>query len=450
MRLMKFLLVLLWATTVNANVLTLDSFIQQIKVEDLTLKEIKIDEKEAALSLALNLDDNSWTLSLSSEYGIETDGPEISSNSIELEKSFLDSGTKIVVSVEKNKQVGQEVETFSLGIEQSLTRNSLGENYRRYYQILDEEKKQALLAMEEKIENLLQNKIEQYLDFQEAYFRLNSAELLYQKSQALQREVKKRKARLIASQVDVDRVTLQVLDRKKDVLERKRIYEALREELKTSLSEDWSRLSFEPEPKTPYLLKAPSFERDRLAFWEKGRSSKLLTSEMSTLDQRISYREDDLRPETTAILGYQKDESKRFSSTANRNDIILGINFSWNLGDRKNKAEVEEAKLNKLRKELELKKTKQEIDILMKELSKRITLYETELELFTEQEKVARRLFNGESKQFEKGRSTLRDVIDAQNRVFLLETQKIALEILYSKAIVLWKSRTDQLLVGAF
>jgi len=429
----------------EAKELPLEDFITQFKKYDIQQEAILSELMRTRFNKDLNMPARQWLVEINAEYGLELNGGvQTSSKSASLSRNNRQSGTEINLEVQQNDQIGREEQVASLRIQQSLIQNSFGEQYRKRSKLLERQNTVINLQVSESYEDYLAERINQYLTFVQNFKSVESNRKLYNLSLKLESEIKLRKRKNIANQVDVDRVKIQVINRQKSVIGAEKELALTIQDLKDSLSaEAFFNVSFEPPKKIPFIEKRISFDESK--FWQESRTSKLLQNQSLVADDNILVQKRNLYPEARLLFGVSRDDSQRFNATANREEALVGINFSYSLDNSQAKAQLAQARLERVQATFAKKRAKKVIGNQISSLKQKIEIEHSQLKLLESQLLLARRLAKGEKSNFTKDRSSLRDVIDAQNTLANAELELINQKILLARSIVAWMRMTDSL-----
>ncbi len=427
-----------------ANTMTLDSYLESLKREDLELKRFVHQRVQTRFNKDLSLPNAGWLTQITHTYGIASGVAKsrTSETTASVTKNFRDTGTNLNLSYNENDLADRAEEVRSAQVAQSLIRNPLGLRTGQIEDRIKEENRVVFLQVLESYEDYVAEKIIQYLDLILAYENLKTAQSLYSDIQKLWKEVNKRKDNNIALGVDVDRATAQKLQFERAVLEAKISLQSLQKSLVAAFDRS-KPINFTPQKEIPFIKKDMDLSQKPL---EAQRTMEILAARETAASFEISQRKRDLYPEGEFILGYRHDESQRFSTIVNREETVFGLNFEYSFDNTLNEAQVDQAQYNKTQVEIERIRTKKELDALLSDLKQRIQIQNQRVKLLSRQQVVLKRLIGGEQGRFTRGRVDLETLINTQNTYAQVRFDLVAQKIELAKNIVRWKQNTDQLI----
>lgn len=447
MKLLFLISICLITNTQASEELTLKQFIENFKKHDPRQEFILSQLMQIRYNKELNLPAKQWLLEINTNYNFElNDKPKTFTQNLTITRNNAQTGTDISVGLEKNELVGREEETKSLSLEQSLINNPLGMTYRKRERIQDEVNQQIRLEVEETYEDYLAERINFYLDFQNSFWQKSLARESYLAALKLQKEVGLRRKKNIARQVDMDRIRVQVIQSQNQIREVEKDFHRFYAALSQSLpSLDAKSLLKFPESEIPYIEEEFDFEKEIEQFWEGSRTSKMILSEVNSSRENVLVQKRELLPELKLVLGYNQDDSTRFTSSANREEAVIGFNFNFAFKNSQDKARVAQAKLQEAQSLVKKRQVERETKAELRGLYRQIKIEKIQVEALSERYTVSRRLLQGELKNYQLGRVTLRDLIDAQNILINAQRDLLNVKTSLAKNIVAWKRITDTL-----
>ncbi|MCB0326109.1 MAG: TolC family protein [Bdellovibrionales bacterium] len=185
-------------------------------------------------------------------------------------------------------------------------------------------------------------------------------------------------------------------------------------------------------------------EEDRI---KESRSLQALDLLMQAGHKKVEVRHSDLFPELNAILGFSFDDSTRFSTSADRQQMYVGFNFSMPLGNKKTKAqkqsvqyETMQAELAKIDFERDLRSKIKTLHIEMDNIDRRIKLAESKLNL-------SRKIVKEEQRRYKNGQISIETLINSIQSELEHELNVVTLSVERSKKSIQWMQVTDRLVV---
>lgn len=446
MRLQYLLIIILLPITSQA--LNLNEYLLLVKTNDAEVEKILNQSMKLRFNKELSMPNKRILFSIKDEFGIQPDSDKTTSRlSAVASKEFSSTGTDINLSFTSNDLTDRKEQVQSLVIEQDLIRNSFGVQNRKLEEVLSRENEIIKLQTEESFEDYLLTQIFNYLEFQLAFVSYNTSKKLYNDSLQLQKEVLKRKSKSIADSVDVERVRLQVLDRKKALLDREQTLNSIKIQVKRSIAKlDHLNDKLTPSGTIPYINDKTNYDNQLQEFLSNGRSLKILKLSQTNTEQRVWIQNKDLLPEAKLLLGYSIDDSQRFTTQTNREETLVGLSLEFSLGDSVNKAEIKQAEFNKAQAKLQHKIQSEKLKSVLYDLKSQIQIHRQKMKVLEQKIASARKLVRGEMKRFKNGRSSLETIIESENILADTEFEVIAHKIQMAKAVAEWKSLTDSLL----
>ena len=426
--------------------LGLNEYIQQLKTNDVEAEKILSQSLKVRFNKDLKMPNRQVLFNIKDEFGIQPDSDKTTSRlTAQATKSFVQTGTDINVSFTSNDLTDRKEQIQNFTLEQDLVRNSFGARNRKLNQVLNTENEIIKLQTTESYEDYILQKIYSYLDFQLTYQSLKTAEQLYKDTLDLQREILKRQKNNIADEVDVERVKLQIINRKKSVLDRKQNFNSQKINILKSLGRLDEKHNITPDKNIEFLNEKIDFQNQLNSFWNSGRSIKILKLSEENSQHRIWIQKKDLLPKANILLGYNIDDSQRFTTQTNREETLVGLSLEFSLGDSVNNAEIKQAEYEKTQSKLELKAQSETLKAIFTELQSRIEIHNQKMKLLNQQVQSAKALLRGEKKRFKNGRTDLKTVIDSENLLADTEFEAIQQKIELAKTIAEWMSLTDTL-----
>ncbi|MBN1899391.1 MAG: TolC family protein, partial [Spirochaetes bacterium] len=328
-------------------ILTLHGFITLACEKDKVFEEILKDEMTLQYQENLALPQHDLILSVKGQYDFALgeageSGPQAT---VGLSKLFPSIGT--TVSAEYNSTFYSIVDSsrseLNLSLSQPIARNAFGRANRLLSQITGLEVAIASHQIVEAYEDYLAGLIRTYYSWYSAYANWQTASSSYQKNVKLLDNIKARKRSKIALQTDVNKINLQVLEKKGNLVSLSNDYQSILNMVKQAIAHQ-DREILVPDQPIPYKKQDISFEKDYDNFVLNSRTYNMLRllDKKSELD--VDRYADDLLPSANLLLGYTI-EGADFSLKTEESKAYLGISLQYPLPGHKEKANYEISKI---------------------------------------------------------------------------------------------------------
>lgn len=441
-----FLALVFHPPSAESATLTIKRFIELAEENDPSLKKILADEKKLRYILDAGLPSKEFSVKADYQKGFsKEDNNDTSVLTGSISKEFITSGTTVSVSRTETTQPDRKEEVTEFRIEQDVFSNFFGRNTRTLRDSLLLEEETIRLEVLESFESYIASILSKYLDYQRSYLDVELANIALKDALRLQTNVRQKRNKNIATQTDVDKASLQVLQRKEDLLQRQRTYDQFREEIGQIVGTE--------------VLDKPSLRLFDLLFDFYKKSAKKSKSledlimfkvarfknEIADKELVIARREN--LPEISLYAGYDIDNSERFSSTVNRKETIIGMSLSLPIWDTVQRAAVEEAVLKHEKASLDLEIDRRDLQTQQNVLLVKLREQEQKREIIAEKVRLSERVVRDEKRRYNFGRINLDDLISLESDYIRFKFQQQSEELDLGKSIIEWLSLNDQLLI---
>ncbi len=444
MRSLSPLLVLLFSPWGWATPLSIEDYTELLKKNDTEIQRYIHQRMQTRFQADLNLPDSRWVLSLTNSHGIAIgQAPTTRRTDISLNKNFRSTGTEIEIGFNKNTLADRQEEIQSVQLRQSLLRNFFGQQNRVREEGLSQQNRVTLLQLAETYEDYMAEKLGQYLDFVLAWQNFKTAEQQLGEITNIWKEVRQRKQNNIALAVDIYRAEVEKIQFERNLIEAKQDLQRLRKLLMAQVTT--TDKDFAPSKGVPLVNENILFEKEEQNFLSDGRSIKIHRSRISAAEKLKDATRRDLYPEAQLILGYNNDQSRRFSTIISREEKLVGVNFSYAFDSSQRGAQVAQAQFNLQQAELLSLSQRKRVTSLIDNLKDQITLQKQRVTLIEKQVRIAKKLLRGENQRFKKGRIDLETLINTQNSYHVVRYELAAQQVLLARHILNWKVLVDQL-----
>ena len=374
----------------------------------------------------------------------EEDSNDVSVLSGRVSKEIIESGTKISVAHLKTTRPNRKENVTELRVEQDLYKNLFGRDTRLKKRALKDEEEIVRIQFLEDYEKYLSTILAEYLDYQKAYLDKKLADFNLSEAKRFYKSIKNKKLKKIASQTDLDKRNLQLLLRKEAVFIKK-----------TEVEKRWKKIEkIIGQSKT----KAPSrnlfskiFEHYRsqgsqATSTEKMRAFKIAELKSGIAKKNLTLAKREKNPSLSLLAGYDIDNSERFSSTTDRNGMVVGFKLKIPIGDTQGSAKVKSAAYNVSKAKIALSLRRLTIETEMNELGLKIKELQKRKDLTSNKIKVSKKILGQERRRYGFGKVSLDDVISLESNYTRYQFQKQSEELELGKKLLSWLALNDKLL----
>lgn len=428
--------------------LSIDDFVRLAAERDTEFEAILIDELIVNYQKDLLLPADDLIVSLKQQHevfiGQDRNSPQ---TAISLNKLFPYSGTEIALSYEVGASIASSDKegTMSFTVSQPIARNAFGRSTKLLDKIVGLEMDVARHQIVEAYEDYLAAIKASYYNWFEDYENLRIGRSSYAENLKLLGNMKRRQAKNIALPIDVNKVELQVLEKKE------RLYE-LEQELKISLSVIQTIIRRQGddqlvpvEPPVPCMLAEP-FEKIYARFTKESRTFQILKKLEERSSLQVARDADDLLPSINLIAGYEL-QGEDYQMKNSDDVIFAGLTFEWPLGNQVDKAEHEVSKVLATKTKLQTRNTYYRLYTQLIGLYLEIERECRFIKIADEKIALARAVVKDESENYSFGKVTLNDYIQAVNVLDSNRFNKVQHESLHKKLLVEWMRLMDQLVI---
>jgi outer membrane protein TolC len=426
--------------------LGIEEFTRLAAEKDTEFETILIDELVVNYQKDLKLPAADLILSVKQGYDffIEQDR-DAPATEISLSRLFPKSGTEVALEYDLGASIvsATKASKLSFNVSQPIARNAFGRSTKLLDKIVGLEMEVARHQIVEAYEDYLAAITAAYYNWHEDYRNLEIGRSSYDENLKLLDDIRKRQARSIALPIDVNKVELQVLAKKENVLE-------LEEKLQTSLNLIRTVVRYEGneqlvpvEPASPVSL-AGSFAELFDLFTKESRTFKILKKLEEKSSLQVERDADDLFPSINLIAGYEVQGEDY--GLANSSDVIsAGVAFRFPFGNQVEKAEHEVSKVLADKSKLETQNTYYRLYAQLTGLYLQIEREEKLIKIGDEKIGLAQAIVKDETENYSFGKVTLNDYIQAVNVLDSNRFNKIRHESLHRKLLIEWLRLMDQL-----
>jgi len=426
--------------------ITLEEFIKIACKNDTVFRQILIDELSLKYRKALNIPSGDVVLSIEDKYNLFLESDEAEpQNTVTLSKLFPHTGTDI--STQYKTSVSSSTRAidseFSALISQPIAENAFGRSTRLLDKITGIEIDVARYQIIEAYEDYLATLIQIYLDWYSAYKDLETARNSYNENTKLLENIKERQANKIALPVDVNKVSIQVMSKKENLVTLEVEYNKYLNLIQKAMRyQDKARLM----PQSSFLYENVEivFDSDYHDFKNQSRTYEILSllDNKSTLS--VDRDADALLPSIDLLIGY-KLEGDDYNFKDNVGIVYGGLSFEWPFLSQVERAQYETSKiaLDKIR--LTNRSIYADLYTTLKNLYDAIEREKKLIVISDEKIALAEAIVIDERKNYSYGKVTLNDLIDEINKLEDNKFNKITHMVQLRKLIIEWMRLTDVL-----
>ena len=177
------------------------------------------------------------------------------------------------------------------------------------------------------------------------------------------------------------------------------------------------------------------------------RQMKILELRKSMANKELILAKRQRDPSLSLFVGYDIDNSERFSSTINRSGAVVGLNLLVPFWNTQAIASKKNALLNLSKSELNLYSIKRSLEVESNQISVKIHELNQKRKLIKEKIEISKRILKEEKRRYNYGRIQLDDLIELETNFLRYKYQEQTEDLEYGKAILQWLSLKDNLLL---
>jgi outer membrane protein TolC len=384
-------------------------FIDLAKKHDPNFAKIINNEEQLKIFAAKNSPYQPTIFSYQHEYGVDGKNDiETSNFTSAIAKEFVTTGTNIKLEYAGSDRFDKEEEVTEFGIYQSLYKNAFGRIDRLKKAALELEEQISYLEVLESYENYISYIIIQYLDFQKLYLDKILAENIYKEAENLKENILLKQEKNIAIAQDVDQAELLLLIREEELINKNKEFLSKWTIIKQIIgAEDLVIPAIDMYELLELSLHDTSLHNLRLL--------QIVNIKEDIARKEVKLSEYDNKPTMQLYGGYRTDQSKRYSTSVDNNEMLAGVKLQVPLGNIVAKAHIDDAKYNLIDQEITKK-------LLIKDLEKNILNLNTQLTELRKKEVISRnkikimeRILKEEENKYNYGKIDLTRLIESKN-----------------------------------
>src|SRR5690606_4458406 len=133
---------------------------------------------------------------------------------------------------------------------------------------------------------------------------------------------------------------------------------------------------------------------------EAGRQLKVYQLRLKAAEGRLDIARSNTRPDLNFVVGYYVDHSTRFTTQADREGTLIGLNLLWPFLDNQTQKAVEENRYLLSKAELEKAAFKRNVSIRLENLKLQIESSKKKVALDKQRWQVAEKLLREEQRRY--------------------------------------------------
>ncbi len=430
----------------NRKTLTLDEFIKTAVKNDEAFEEILTAELALKYNKDLALPARDFILSVKgqNEFYLNQDrsDPRVA---VSLSKLFPYAGSEISAEYSAAPYLSADGVSSLIGIyfSQPIAQNAFGKATDLQDKITGAETAIAGYQITEAYEDYLATVIAAYYNWYSAFENLKIGQSSYEQSLKLLENIKKRQKSNIALPIDVNKIKIQVLAKKENLIALEKEYDSNLNLIKQAIRYEGENII---EPVIPFEFGKTKivFEKEYKKFTDSSRTYNVLRLLEKTSSLNIDKYADNLLPSTNLLLGY-KVSGADFAVKGSDSNLYAGVSLKWLFSDQKGKANHEIAKISDKTTRLSNKSKYVKLETDLKNLFLQIEREKKLIETSAEKIELSKLILNDETVNYSYGKVSLNDLIDAVNRIDDNNFNKLSHLVRYKILMTEWLRITDQL-----
>ncbi|MBU0477910.1 TolC family protein [bacterium] len=436
-----------YSQDVSARDISLKGFIKEAYANDTVFQKILIDQLNLKYQKALKIPAGDLVLSVASQYNayLDIDESEVD-NSLSLSKLFPYLGTAITADYtssdpSSSTPVTSEIDAY---ISQPIAENAFGRDTRLLSKIIGVETEVAKHQIVEAYEDYLATLIQTYLDWFSAYKNVETAQNSYNENMKLLENIKQRQSSHIALAIDVNKVKLQVLVKKENLISLENQYEQYLNIVKQAMRyKEEARLS--PQDPCDYDNIAVDFNDGYARFCRESRTYQVLSllGEKSLL--QVDRDADKLLPSIELKIGYLV-EGEEYDLRQDTRTAYGKVEVEWPIIGQKERAQHKLSKIALRKQQLSNQGTYAGLRTKLKNIYDAIVREKELITIADKKIRLAEDIVRDETRNYSYGKVTLNDFIDQINELEDNKFNKINHIIQLRKLIIEWMRLTDNLI----
>lgn len=425
---------------------TVDKFITLAAKNDTVFSEILIDELVLKYREDLIMQPNDIILSVLGEHQIRLDDDETGKEmSASLEKLFRLTGTEISAGYSASSDYTNDKDSsITALISQPIAKNAFGTIDRLTVRGIEIENDITKHQIAEAYEDYLSALIKLYFNWYSTYERLQTGKKSYSENLKLLDNVKERKRSRIALDIDVNKVRLQVLAKKENLVALENDYSSFYILIKTAIRHQGPE-EFKPAIPENYAYRKVSFDSEYPIFESDSRTYRVLDLLEDKAGIDLRKYTNNLLPSTDLYVSFSADGSD-YSLKDKSEEVYAGISLEFPITLSRERAQYQTSKILDDKTRLSSANTRVKLKAELTNLAEQIASEQKLIGLAQEKIEIANSILDDEIENYSLGQVTLNDLIQVVNQLENNEFNETLHTARRGVLVVEWLRLTDKLI----
>ncbi len=409
---------------ITGRVLGMEEFMKLAVAKDTVFETILIDELAIQYRKDLFLPPGDIVLAIRSDYEMlllrDQSAPAVA---VGLSKLFPYTGTLVsaqYVTVPDYEEKGSDfsreedrLSEYQVVVSQPIAENAFGKVTRLSDHIIGLENEVLRHQIVEAYEDYLARVLTAYLDWYEAYENLKVAKSSYRENLKLLENIKRRQGSSIALPIDVNKISLQVMEREEVLIESSVRYRNALNFIRAAIRYDGEE-GLVPHAPELYNDFTPDFKNDFALFRQAGRTFRILDLLESKSSLEVDRDAHELLPSINLNVGF-RSQWEGTELAKEENLFFAGVSLEWPFPDEVERAELETSRIEEKKAALNTVNAHYRLFSDLRTLYQQMEREQRLLAIAEKKIELAQKVFEAEAENYSYGKVTLNDYIDAVN-----------------------------------
>ena len=283
-----------------------------------------------------------------------------------------------------------------------------------------------------------------YYDWWLAYNQKEIAETLHKENLKLLNNIKEKYNQKIADKADLNKIELQVYDKKDNVTIKENTYKNYYNLIKNAILEQDSDTLYHPVKPECYQPCNIEFDSSYEQFKNESRTFDIMNLESNKNINEIDIFSNNIKPSFDLIFSYNVSGGKSYFEDPDHY-IKTGFSLSFPSARTCERAQLETAKIEKQLQDYSRQNTKLNLYITLKNLYNDIVHTKKLIDTAEKKIQLAEEIVEKETKNYQYGRITLNQLISEINDVENKKLNKTIYEVELLKQYLMWIKTIDRL-----
>ena len=427
----------LMPTHISATPLTESDFVQRAITNNPSFKLILASSiaDQHALDLSVNVSDIVTSVVASNLWDVN-DHTTIPNTSMGIANRIYPTGSTLGFNYQHRRYPGSaiKVEQYGATFSQDLLRNAFGSNHRLSLKNHKLQEQIITLQAKESMEDYLAALRRSYIDWAGAEQRLFLEIDTLKNLNVLLNDIRERRQRTIASDNDVRRVQVQVLDQQRRVLD-----------AEYALEHTWahvSQLINDANTLTP-VIQPPSVIDLRIPTQNRSITALMLVDDINRHEQKI--RANERFPSISLDVSVLKETRYMGTQSSKSTFGSAGLGIDLSLRNASNKRARRLANSNKKTSFYQLQSERQKYIQSTNQLASHLRVLIKQHAIESKKQALSKAMLTQDALDFKRGALSLKDYIDSMNRSIQSKHAELNGTLAWHYARIEWLRFTDQL-----